>query len=59
MLCYFLRNNLTIIDAVVVQGQGRRGEMKFNDKKPGSHRALTFEMTEKHLKNCDSEYCIF
>ncbi|CAG5136465.1 unnamed protein product, partial [Candidula unifasciata] len=50
-----IRNNLTIIDAVVVQGQGRRGEMRFNNKKPGSHSALTFEMTEKHLKNCDTE----
>ncbi|BFZ14499.1 hypothetical protein BsWGS_17535 [Bradybaena similaris] len=50
-----IRNNLTIIDAVVVQGQGRKGEMRFNNKKPGSHSALTFEMTEKHLKNCDIE----
>ncbi|XP_005095325.1 transmembrane protein 131 isoform X2 [Aplysia californica] len=49
-----IRNNLTIIDAVVVQGQGRKGEMRFNNKKPGSHSALTFEMTEKHLKNCDT-----
>ncbi|XP_059172508.1 transmembrane protein 131-like isoform X2 [Physella acuta] len=48
-----VRNNLTIIDAVVVQGQGRKGEMRFNNKKPGSHSALTFELTEKHLKNCD------
>ncbi|KAK0064719.1 transmembrane protein 131 [Biomphalaria pfeifferi] len=49
-----IRNNLTIIDAVVVQGQGRKGEMRFNNKKPGSHSALTFELTEKHLKNCDT-----
>ncbi|GFN80733.1 transmembrane protein 131-like isoform x2 [Plakobranchus ocellatus] len=48
-----IRNNLTIIDAVVIQGQGRLGEMRFNNKKPGSSSALTFEMTEKHLKNCD------
>ncbi|KAH9505685.1 hypothetical protein Btru_055497, partial [Bulinus truncatus] len=48
-----IRNNLTIIDAVVVQGQGRKGDMRFNNKKPGSHSALTFELTEKHLKNCD------
>ena len=37
----------------MVQGQGRKGEMKFNNKKPGSLSALTFEMTEKHLKHCD------
>ncbi|GFS24444.1 transmembrane protein 131-like isoform X4, partial [Elysia marginata] len=49
-----IRNNLTIIDAVVIQGQGRHGELRFNSKKPGSHSALTFEMTERHLKHCDS-----
>ena len=43
---------MTILDTVVVQGQGGRGEMKFGNKKSG----LTFEMTEKHLKNCDSEF---
>ncbi|RUS80317.1 hypothetical protein EGW08_011918, partial [Elysia chlorotica] len=48
-----IRNNLTIIDAVVIQGQGRHGELRFNNKKPDSHSVLTFEMTEKHLKNCD------
>ena len=52
------RNNLTIIDAVLVQGQGRKGEMKFNNKKPGSLSALTFEMKESHLKNCDSKYAV-
>jgi hypothetical protein len=48
------RNNLTIIDAVVVQGQGGYGEFKFSNRKPGSQKPLTFEMTEKQLKNCDS-----
>ncbi|XP_052077045.1 transmembrane protein 131-like isoform X3 [Mytilus californianus] len=48
-----IRNNLTIIDAIVVQGQGGRGEMKLSNKKPGSGIPLQFDMTEKHLKNCD------
>ncbi|XP_070197652.1 transmembrane protein 131-like isoform X2 [Littorina saxatilis] len=48
-----IRNNLTIMDTVVVTGQGCSGEMKFSNKKPGSQSPLTFEMTEKHLKNCD------
>ncbi|XP_071088410.1 transmembrane protein 131-like isoform X1 [Haliotis cracherodii] len=48
-----IRNNLTIIDTVVVQGQGCRGEMRFSNRKPGSHSPLMFDMNEKHLKNCD------
>jgi len=53
--CYTcFRNNLTIIDAVVVQGQGGYGELKFSNRKPGSQKPLIFEMTEKQLKNCDS-----
>lgn len=50
---FYFRNNLTIIDAIVVQGQGGRGEMKLSNKKPGSGIPLQFDMTEKHLKNCD------
>ncbi|KAK6172925.1 hypothetical protein SNE40_016488 [Patella caerulea] len=48
-----IRNNLTIIDAVVVQGQGRRGDLRFSSRRPGSSTPLLFDMTEKHLKNCD------
>ena len=53
-VCVCFRNNLTIMDTVVVTGQGCHGEMKFSNRKPGSPSPLTFEMTEKHLKNCDS-----
>lgn len=52
------RNNLTIMDTVVLTGQGCQGEMKFSNRKPGSQSPLTFEITEKHLKSCDSEYYI-
>lgn len=51
----FCRNNLTIIDAIVIKGQGGRGEMKLSNKKPGSAIPLQFDITEKHLKNCDSK----
>jgi hypothetical protein len=37
---FHFRNNLTIIDAIVVQGQGGRGEMKLSNKKPGSAQFL-------------------
>ena len=50
----FFRNNLTIIDAYVLQGQGGRGELKLNNKKPGAS-TLQFDIAEKHLKNCDSK----
>jgi hypothetical protein len=55
-LVFLCRNNLTIIDTIVVQGQGGRGEMKLSNKKPGSAIPLQFDITEKHLKNCDSKY---
>ena len=55
-LSLYFRNNLTIFDAIVVQGQGGRGEMKLSNKKPGSPIPLQFDMMEKHLKNCDSKH---
>ncbi|XP_053399004.1 transmembrane protein 131-like isoform X2 [Mercenaria mercenaria] len=47
-----VRSNLTIIDAMVLEGQGGRGELKLNNKKPGVS-TLQFDIAEKHLKNCD------
>lgn len=59
LLCFtellmFSRNNLTILDAVVLEGQGGRGELKLNNKRPGVS-SLQFDIGEKHLKNCDSK----
>lgn len=50
---FFFRNNFTIIDALVVRGKGSYGQIKFSGRKPGSPNALTFEITDKHLKGCD------
>ena len=50
------RNNLTVVDAVVVQGQGARGEFTLNGKKPGLHSMLLFELKPSHLSDCHSEY---
>lgn len=51
------RNNLTIVDGILVQGQGGRGEMRFSNRKPGSQSPLQFEMiADKQLKACDSKY---
>ena len=43
-----------MIDTVVLYGQGGRGEMKFSTRRSGSQTPLMFEMTEKHLKHCDT-----
>ena len=48
------RNNLTVLETVVVQGTGQRGDMRFGNKKTGS--TLIFEVTDK---NCDSKYILF
>ena len=50
-----LRNNLTIIDTLVVRGQGGRGDITFGGQKPGSTTPLTFFLGVKHLKNCDKK----
>ncbi|XP_076041632.1 transmembrane protein 131 isoform X2 [Oratosquilla oratoria] len=49
-----VRNNLTVIDAVLVQGRGGRGHLKFANRKPGSAMPLTFNIGPKHLKDCDN-----
>jgi len=48
----FVRNNLTGLDVVDLVGTGATGEIKFGNRKAGS-TIHAFEMTEKHLKDCD------
>ncbi|XP_042211085.1 transmembrane protein 131-like isoform X2 [Homarus americanus] len=49
-----VRNNLTVIDAMLVQGRGGRGFLKFGNRKPGSPMPLAFNIGAKHLKDCDN-----
>ncbi len=59
--CYhgYCRNNLTVLDVVAVQGSGGRGELRFSNRKmSGATPPLGFELNEKHLKNCDSEFIV-
>ncbi|XP_069954287.1 transmembrane protein 131 isoform X3 [Cherax quadricarinatus] len=49
-----VRNNLTVIDAMLVQGRGGRGFLKFGNRKPGSTMPLAFNIGAKHLKDCDN-----
>ncbi|KAK7021786.1 hypothetical protein SK128_004918, partial [Halocaridina rubra] len=49
-----VRNNLTVIDAMLIQGRGGRGFLKFGNRKPGSATPLAFNIGAKHLKDCDN-----
>ncbi|XP_055926563.1 transmembrane protein 131-like isoform X3 [Argiope bruennichi] len=49
-----IRNNLTVMDALLVLGQGGYGQIKFGNIPPGSDSMLMFELTERLLKDCDS-----
>lgn len=51
------RNNLTVMDAVMVQGQGTTESLRVAGKLPGPGSSLRFKITEALLKDCtDSEY---
>lgn len=52
-----IRNNLTVMDAVMVQGQGTTENLRVAGKLPGPGSSLRFKITEALLKDCtDSEY---
>lgn len=57
LLLLFYRNNLTVIDATMVKGQGTTESMKIAGKAPGAASSLRFKITEALLKDCtESEY---
>uniref|UniRef100_A0A8C7G601 Transmembrane protein 131 n=1 Tax=Oncorhynchus kisutch TaxID=8019 RepID=A0A8C7G601_ONCKI len=47
-----VRNNLTVIDVIVVRGQGTTGSLQVAGKLPGPDSSLRFQMTEVLLKDC-------
>lgn len=49
----FVRNNMTIVEAVQLTGRGGHALFKFGNRKPGSDAPLIFELTEKHFKDCE------
>uniref|UniRef100_A0AAR2JS89 Transmembrane protein 131 n=1 Tax=Pygocentrus nattereri TaxID=42514 RepID=A0AAR2JS89_PYGNA len=52
-----VRNNLTVVDLIMVHGQGTRESLKLAGKAPGPGSSLRFKMTEALLKDCsESEY---
>lgn len=51
----FLRNNLTILEILKLNAKASYPSFKFGNRKPGSSQPLSFELTEKHLKDCERE----
>ena len=50
----FIRNNLTGLQTVDLVGRGAVGDLKFGNKRSGSS-IHAFDVTEKHLKDCDKD----
>ena len=48
-----LRNNLTVMDAVVLHGTGAEGKFSLDGKMPESQEALFFNMTNESLAICN------
>lgn len=48
-----LRNNLTILEAVRLNARSAQPLFKFGNRRPGSVQPLTFEMTDRHFRDCE------
>lgn len=49
----YLRNNLTIIESIWITARTVIPQFKFGNRKPGSATPLLFEISDKHLRDCD------
>ncbi|KAM9848708.1 transmembrane protein 131 [Aulostomus maculatus] len=47
-----VRNNLTVIDTIILHGRGATESLKVAGKPPGQGSSLRFKMTEALLKDC-------
>lgn len=53
------RNNLTVIDTIILHGRGTTESLKVAGKPPGHGSSLRFKMTEALLKDCtESEFAV-
>lgn len=50
-----VRNNLTVIDTIVLHGRGTTESLKVAGKPPGQGSSLRFKMTEALLKDCSEK----
>uniref|UniRef100_UPI00398E84E6 transmembrane protein 131 isoform X1 n=2 Tax=Pristiophorus japonicus TaxID=55135 RepID=UPI00398E84E6 len=55
MSLMIIRNNLTVVDAAVVQGQGTTESLKLAGKHPGPGSSLRFKINEALLKDCSDK----
>ncbi|XP_014295059.1 transmembrane protein 131 [Microplitis demolitor] len=51
----FIRNNLTVLEVVRFVGRGGYAQFKFGNRKPNSPTPLLFELSDKHLRDCERE----
>lgn len=51
----YMRNNLTVVEAVWLSARAVIPAFKFGNRKPGNTTPLQFEISEKHLKLCDKK----
>lgn len=49
----YMRNNLTVVEAVWLSARAVVPQFKFGNRKPGNTTPLQFEINEKHLKMCE------
>ncbi|KAM9384925.1 transmembrane protein 131 [Pholidichthys leucotaenia] len=49
---FIVRNNLTVIDTIVLHGRGATESLKVGGKAPGQGSSLRFKMTEALLRDC-------
>lgn len=47
---------MTILEVLRITGRGANAQFTFDDRVPGSNEPLLFELTDKHLKNCERMY---
>lgn len=51
----YIRNNMTILEVLRMSGRGASAQFRFGHRKPGSTTPLLFELTDKHLKDCERD----